>query len=440
MFARFKPLILAFLLGLGLALAGCASQEPTPQPAADQGQSAVSPSPLPGGWTPEELSLLQSLWLGSLPPLPPDPSSAVADDPQAAALGQRIFFDSRFSADGTVNCATCHQPERLFTDGLPLAQALGTTRRSTPTIVGLAYSPWFYWDGRKDSQWSQALAPMEAAVEHGGSRAQFAHLIAADESYRAAYEELFGPLPDLSDFARFPERAGPVDDPTLKAAWDAMSPADQQTVNQIYANLGKAIAAYERQILPGPSPFDAYVEALLAGDSAAASLTEDQVAGLRLFIGRANCTQCHNGPLFTNNGFHPIGVPTPPGLDADIGRFSGVQQLLNDDFNCLGPYSDAGPDDCPELRFIKTQGQELFASFKVPTLRNVAQTAPYMHAGQFASLTEVLNHYNAAPIGLNGHTELVPLGFTAEELGQIEAFLTSLSGPLNVDPDLLAPP
>jgi cytochrome c peroxidase len=145
-------------------------------------------------------------------------------------------------------------------------------------------------------------------------------------------------------------------------------------------------------------------------------------------------------------GFHSIGVPDPAGQPPDVGRFAGVQLALRDEFNCLGQYSDAAlvtdAEACEELRFAKTMSPELMAAFKVPTLRNVAQTPPYMHAGQFATLAEVLVHYNNAPTGLGptAHTDLVPLGFTAMELQQLEAFLGSLSAPLDVAPELLIPP
>ena len=271
-------------------------------------------------WTESETTLLRSLWIGSMPPLPLDPSNAYADDPQAAVFGQKLFFDTRFSSNGEVACATCHLPELMFTDGLPLAQGVGTTDRKTMTIVGTAYSPWLFWDGRKDSQWAQALGPMESAVEHGGTRTQYAHLI--DGLYRTDYETIFGELPDFSDRTRFPDVAGPVDDEAARAAWDAMSPEDRDTVTQVYVNMGKAIAAYERLIVPGPSRFDQYVEALLNNDQETmqAALTEDEAAGLRLFIGQAQCIKCHNGPLFTNNDFHNTGVPAANSLPSDDGR------------------------------------------------------------------------------------------------------------------------
>lgn len=436
---RLGWLLLAALVALWLA--ACAAEPAASPPVAQLEGTAAAGF---GGWNAAEVAILESLWLGSLPPLPPDPSNAVGDDPRAAELGQQIFFDTRFSANGGIACATCHIPAIGFIDSLARAEGLDTTRRHTPGLAGAAYLPWFFWDGRRDSQWAQALGPLEAAVEHGGSRSQYAHLIHDDAAYRAAYEAIFGPMPDLTNRQRFPDRAGPVEDPEVMAAWAAMDPADQGTINQVFANIGKLIAAYERQIMPGAAAFDAYVAAVLARDEAAmtAALDEEQVAGLRLFIGQGNCTQCHNGPLFSNMSFHSIGVPDPEGQPPDVGRFAGVQLALKDEFNCLGPYSDAAPEACEELRFAKTMSQELMAAFKVPSLRNVADTRPYMHAGQFASLAEVLDHYNRAPTGLGptAHTDLVPLGLTANELEQLEAFLNTLSAPLDVVPELLSPP
>ncbi|MFN8483716.1 MAG: cytochrome c peroxidase [Anaerolineae bacterium] len=390
-------------------------------------------------WSAAEKDALRALWLGSLKPLPPDPSNAVADDPRAVALGHRLFFDTRFSSNGLIACASCHVPDKGFQDGRPLGVGLGATNRRTMTVVGTAYSPWLFWDGRKDSQWSQALGPLENAVEHGGSRTQYAHLIA--QHYKAEYESLFGPLPDLSDPARFPPQAGPVDDAAAKAAWEAMAPADRDAVNRVFANMGKAIAAYERQIMPGPSRFDSYVAGVLQDDAAAQkALLPDEIAGLRLFIGRANCTQCHNGPLFTNNSFHATGVPPRAGLPRDVGRAKGARDVQADEFNCLSKFSDAGQDDCQELLFMTVSGPELIGQFKPPTLRNIAENAPYMHAGQFATLREALDHYNTAPAGPFNHTDLKPLNLTDKELGQLEAFLRTLSGPLATPPDLLKAP
>ena len=388
-------------------------------------------------WSAEEIATLQSLSLSSLPPLPPDPSNAVVDDPRAAELGHRLFFDTRLSGNGEVACASCHLPELAFTDGRPLAQGVGTTDRKSMTIIGTAYSPWLFWDGRADSQWSQALGPLENPVEHGGDRTMHALVIA--RHYAAEYQAIFGALPDLS---HLPPSAGPVADETASEAWQEMTPEDQEAVTRIFVDIGKAIAAYERRILPGTSRFDRFVEALVRGDTdvAAQHLDSEEIAGLRLYIGKAGCTDCHNGPLFTNNDFHNTGVPARPNLPADGGRALGARQVLEDPFNCLGPHSDADPEDCPELRFLKSDGHELERAFKPPTLRNVAAAAPYMHAGQFATLEDVLHHYNAAPTAPSGHSELEPLGLSRAELEQLEAFLRSLSAPLAAPERFLVPP
>lgn len=388
-------------------------------------------------WSEEEIATLQSLSLSSLPPLPEDPSNRVADDPRAVALGHQLFFDTRLSANGEVACASCHAPDSAFTDGLPLSQGVGTTPRKSMTITGTAYSPWLFWDGRADSQWSQALGPLENPLEHGGDRTMYAHLIA--RHYRAPYEALFGPLPDLS---HLPPSAGPVEDPQAAAAWAAMAPEDREVVTSIYVGIGKSIAAYERRILPGPSRFDRYVDALSAGDTERAEehLDREEIAGLKLFVGEAGCTDCHNGPLFTNNEFHNTGVPARPGVPEDVGRALGAQQVLEDEFNCLGEHSDAEPRECSELRFVKAEGHELMRAFKPPTLRNVAEAAPYMHAGQFETLREVIEHYAAAPEAPAGHSELEPLNLSPAQLGRLEAFLRSLSAPLATPEELLRPP
>lgn len=381
-------------------------------------------------WNEDEILTLRSLWLGSLPPLAPDPSNRYGDDPSAAALGEKLFFDTRFSSNGQVACATCHLPELDFQDGKRLSEGVGVTDRRAMPLAGVAYSPWLFWDGRKDSLWAQALEPLENPVEHGGNRAQYIHLI--EQHYKAEYEAIFGPLPDLTGF---PISAGPVEDAAARAAWDAMSVEDQETVTRIFANMGKAIAAYERRIMPAPARFDAYVQALLAADEEImkATLTPDEVAGLRLFIGKAQCLQCHNGPLFTDNHFHNTGIPAAPDLPEDRGRITGALKVLADEFNCFGPYSDAAPDDCVELRFMREPGFDLERQYKPPSLRNVAERAPYMHAGQFASLADVLDHYNRAPAAPVGHNELETLSLSPTEIEQIIAFLHTLTAPVSVD-------
>ena len=384
--------------------------------------AASRPAP-PPPWSDAELRTLGSLWFGALPPVPEDPTNAVADLPRAQRLGRRLFFDVRLSANNAVSCATCHRPERRFTDGLPLAVGLGRGQFNTPSLVGAAYSPWQFWDGRKDSLWAQAASPLESPIEQGASRAAIARLIAADPEYRTAYVALFGPLPDLPKG----EPAGVAD------AW---------AVTEVFVNAAKAIAAYQRLLLPGESRFDRYAASLVqpaASPGTDAALSRMEMEGLRLFMGKAQCLNCHNGPLFTNHEFHNTGpLPVPGGLP-DLGRIAGAQLVRNDPFNCLGPHSDAAVDDCAELRFMRT-GAELLGARKTPSLRNLGGTEPHMHAGQMASLGEVLQHYNRAPNAIIGHNEANPLNLLPYELKRLEAFLLSLEAPLATAPEWLGPP
>lgn len=361
------------------------------------------------------------LVLDGLEPLPPDASNRYAADPAAAQLGRRLFFDPRLSANGRVACASCHDPQRQFQDGIALGKGVGTTARRTMPVVSTASSPFLFWDGRKDSQWSQALGPLESPVEHGGSRAQYAHIV--EQHYRREYERIFGSLPDMR---AVPFAAGPVADAQARAVWEALAQPQREAVTKVFVNIGKAIAAYERTIHYGPSRVDRYIaEWDRTGVPPQDVLTGDERAGLALFTGKAHCTQCHNGPLLTDNEFHNTGVPR--GASPDRGRITGISEARSDEFSCTSRWSDA-QGHCPELAFLAAPGREHERAYKVPSLRNVAERAPYMHAGQFATLTQVLDHYNRAPAAPAGHTELRPLGLNRAELDQLEAFLRALTG------------
>jgi cytochrome c peroxidase len=373
-------------------------------------------------WSAADTKLIASLSLSALPPLPSDPSNAVGDDPAAAALGRALFFDTRLSGNGKVSCASCHLPEQQFQDGTPLATGMGQTSRRTMPIAGTAYSPWLFWDGRKDSQWSQALGPLESLVEHGADRTQIAHLIAAN--YSVEYQAVFGPLPET---AGLPEHASPVSTDAAKLAWSELAEQERGEVNRVFANVGKAIAAFERTIEPFPSRFDAYADALAAGHDTTGILSPTELEGLRLFVGKGECTKCHNGPLLTDQHFHNTGVPAVAGLPVDEGRVVATAQVLADPFNCLGPYSDAGRADCAELRYMDREGHELMRAYKTPSLRGVAERAPFMHAGQIATLAEVVRHYNVASAAPSGHSELNPLAMSDMEMAALEAFLGTLS-------------
>jgi cytochrome c peroxidase len=376
-------------------------------------------------WSAAELATLREMSLENLPALEADPSNRVADDSVAAALGRDLFFDQRLSGNGQVSCGSCHMSDREFQDGTPLAHGMGTTARRTMPVAGSAHSAWLFWDGRADSQWAQALGPLESAVEHGGDRTQYAHVIAAN--YRSRYERLFGQLPSL---AGLPEKAGPVADGGRRAAWERIPAVRQEEISRVYANIGKAIAAFERRIDHAPTRFDRYVAVELAkgAHTPASAFSKDEEQGLRLFIGKANCVTCHNGARLSDESFHNTGVAASALVaEVDSGRATGVRQAVAGEFNCLSKYSDARPEDCSELKFARTTGAELVRAYKTPTLRGVAERAPYMHAGQLATLSDVIAHYDRAPAAPVGHTELTPLKLSARERAQLEAFLRTLS-------------
>ncbi|HEY1131299.1 MAG TPA: cytochrome c peroxidase [Roseateles sp.] len=392
--------------------------------------------PVTESWTPAERAALSALHISRLGAAPPDPSNAVADRPEAAALGRRLFFDARLSANGRVSCASCHAPERGFQDGRPVGQGLATGSRRTMPVPAAAHADWFFWDGRKDSLWSQALGPLEDAAEHGANRVQLVRLLA--EAYRPEYEALFGPLPPQ---AALTGAASPLGTAAERAAWARLPEAQQQAVDRAFANLGKAIAAYERTLMPGESRFDRYVATVTAGRAAdEALLSPAEVRGLRLFIGKAQCVSCHAGPLLTDQHFHNTGVPPRDPRRPDPGRAPAVARALADPFNCLGHHSDAPPQRCAELRYIADDDPHMQAAFKTPGLRNVAERAPYMHAGQFATLEQVITHYVAAPDAVLGHSELAraghphaerrPIALGDAEAADLAAFLRSLSAPV----------
>lgn len=348
-------------------------------------------------WSPADLRLLRSLWIGSLPPLPDDPSNAYDTDPRAVALGRRLFFDPRLSANGALACATCHPAASSFQDRKPTAAGLGPLPRRSMPLLGVAYNTWFFWDGRKDSLWAQAATPLENPLELGLTRPAVAAIVR--EHYREDYAALFGPVPD--------------------------APRSEEATTRVFVNVAKALAAFVRTIVPGPARFDRWVAGVLGEAPVQSSLTDAEVRGLRLFIGRARCTNCHAGPLFTNGEFHFTRVPQ---TTADPGRSAAIALVRGDELNCLGPFSDAAPADCGALRFLDPDTRETLRAFKTPTLRNVAERAPYMNAGQMSTLAAVLRFYRDATHGMK---ELAHGDLSDAELADLEAFLGTLTGPVS---------
>jgi cytochrome c peroxidase len=397
-------------------------------------------------WSKPELELLGSMSITKLGAMPKDPSNLVADNQQAAELGRKLFFDKRLSSDGSVACVTCHSSEKYFADDQARSEGVGMTDRKAPSIIGAGFYKWYFWDGRADSQWSQALGPLESAVEHGGDRTQYARVVF--QQYKTEFEALFGQMPDLGDNSRFPAHAGPVANPKASAAWQSMYPVDRKAVTRVFVNIGKSIAAYERKLNPGRSRFDTFVETLTHPENdpeSGATLNESEVAGLRLFIGKAGCVSCHNGPLLTDQQFHNTGVPTAEDLKLDLGRGSGLQKLAASEFGCLSEYSDAKTAECAsntstDSYDTSSEIKNLNGAFKTPSMRGASLHAPFMHAGQFKSLQEVLEHYSNAPSSPTGQSEIKPLNLSSVEMQQIQAFLKSLEAPVNADAQWLEDP
>jgi cytochrome c peroxidase len=381
--------------------------------------------------TGEEMELLQQMQLGQLPK---SPGNMYADDPAAAELGQRFFFDGSFSgplheegglgpegATGMVSCATCHDPSSGGADKRNLGAtslAAGWTDRNTPTVINAAFSRWQFWDGRRDSLWSQALAPIEAENEHNTTRLQVVHNIF--QKYREPYERVFGAMANFDDPTRFPKEGRPG-----MAAFEAMSEDDRQLVNRVFANFGKALEAYERRLVDSSSAFDRFVR------SADAPLSAAAVRGAKLFVGRAACNECHSGSMLADGKFHNHGVPQV-GTKVpreDLGRESGIPKLMADEFNGAGRYSDAPAGDLAvHAEPLRDRG-----AFKTPTLRNISKTGPYMHTGAFNSLWDVVAWYNSAAsgdtvAGTRRAASIVPLRLTDEEMSDLVEFLRTLDG------------
>jgi len=386
-------------------------------------------------WTSSELGVIKGLMLptNTVDNNVQDSGNAFMQDPEAAALGERLFFDKRLSPAG-VACNACHQPDHFFAD--PRQESVGTEtlRRNAPSLIGIADADWFYWDGRRDSLWSQALVPFEAADEMASSRVYVLQQVMRDPDYRAHYTEVFGQLPDSDHLQQLPTHASPIGDEAAQRAWQGIPRAMRNQVNRHFSNLGKAIAAYEGTLTHTPSRFDRYAKTLLEhGEDATDTLfSEDEREGLRWFIsGRSQCLNCHNGPQFSNQGFHNIGTATDDNGELDYGRSLGIRNVLLNEFNCESRYVDRQQPACKKLQYINATeiSGMLAGAFKVPGLRNVAATAPYMHDGRFKDLSAVMSHYRNPPgkTSRNDGHELSPLNRLDDKaIEQLIAFLKTL--------------
>lgn len=331
----------------------------------------------------------------------PDPSNRVSGNRAAIDFGERLFFEGRLSSNGKVSCATCHDPALAWQDGRVTAFGHQTVDRNTPSLLNVRLNRWFGWDGAHDNLWSQSLRPLLDRREMASSPARIAQLIRRDRTLRRGYEQAFGAPP----------------------------PANEEA---LLVNIGKALAVFQETLVTGRTAFDDFRDALARNDRAAAEryrLTAQR--GLRLFIGKANCSVCHFGANFSNGEFADIGIPffIAPGR-VDHGRHQGIERLKQNRFNLLGPYNDDPQRrTATSTRHVVAQHRN-FGEFRVPSLRNVARTAPYMHHGRLATLRDVVMHYSEIDVDrlhADGERILRPLNLSPPEIDDLIAFLESLT-------------
>lgn len=304
------------------------------------------------------LSEESNLALGQLPAIQIPAANAQFD--AKVELGKLLFFDSRLSKDGSISCASCHVPAAGFSDPRQFSLGVGGKKggRNAPPVLNAAYNHVQFWDGRAGSLEEQALGPMQNPIEMANTLEQAVKKLSKVKGYQTRFQAVFGHGPSADGIAQ-------------------------------------AIAAFERTLISTNSPFDRYI----AGDKSA--MSEAAQRGLALFQGKAKCVLCHNGPNFTDNKFHNIGVPQVGPLKEDLGRYNVTKRN-----------SDRG-------------------AFKTPSLRSVALTAPYMHTGGFKTLEEVMQFYDKGGETVQGKDMLMTaLNLTDQEEQDLIAFLKSLTGEL----------
>ena len=316
--------------------------------------------------------------------------------PARVALGQKLFFEPRLSGDGTVACATCHDPARAFTDGRPASVGIHgrVGQRNAPTILNALYNKHQFWDGRVDTLEQQAALPITNPFEMGAaSIGDAVSRIADDKGYQTQFMQAFG-----------------------------------RAVNE--QDMLSAIAAYERTLTSFDSPFDHFI----AGEANA--ISDSAKRGWELFNTKARCNLCHaltdnqrDVTLFMDNDFHNIGIGI---LRHHVGPLAQRAERELAQGNLPAVDTAAIASDLSVLgRFLVTRKQEDIASFKTPGLRNVLVTGPYFHDGSMDTLWDVMDHYNKGD-GITDpwlDKDMQPLALTEPEIDDVVAFLASLTSP-----------
>jgi cytochrome c peroxidase len=351
------------------------------------------------GFTAEEVERIATH--GPWPPPPVrDAGNPLAGRPAAVAFGQRLFTDPRLSPAG-VACAACHDPARAFTDGRARSVGVSEVDRNAPSLLNAVHERWLGWGGESDSLWSQALRTLLDPREMASSAGHVGGTVRGD--------------------------------PALASAWRAAIGQDPATVDDetLLVGVAQALGAWNATLVSARTPFDDFRDALLRGDRAtAAAYPLAAQRGLRLFVGRGNCQVCHHGPRFSHGEFADIGARffVRPGV-VDPGRHAGVQALRTGRYHLLSRWSEATPAESAKTRHVEATHRH-FGEFKVPSLRHVAQTAPYLHDGQLPTLKAVVRHYSVLDVErLHGDGEQIlrPLRLTPQEEEDLVAFLETLS-------------
>ncbi len=328
-------------------------------------------------------ALADSPDIGPLPPVAANPDNL----PTTArmALGQALFFDNRISGSGKLNCSSCHLPEVGWT--LPSAFSVANEgfveRRNPPTLINVGYNKALIWDGRAPNLEKQAIGSTTNPVHKGQNMETLMKVFNDDPKVVALFQAAYGNKPNADDY-------------------------------------GRALAVWQRHFLvTGQSDFDRYME----GNKLA--MSESAVRGMAVFTGKGGCIACHNGPNFSDSDFHNIGLKRNPEFDKPEYR-----KILAFDAKRMKLEKPDEVTDDPG-RYLVTKDKADWKKFKTPTLRNLADTAPYMHDGRYASLDAVIDHYDRGGDGVdNQDPRIKPLGLSAAEKADLKAFLRALWGPL----------
>jgi cytochrome c peroxidase len=337
------------------------------------------------------------------PPAATDAGNAWAGRPAVVVLGQQLFFERRLAPDGHQGCASCHVPALAFGDRRARGVGRVELDRNTPSLWNAVHERWWGWDGAADSLWSQALRPLQDPREIASNGPHLRGLFTTDPTLACRW----------------------------RAAFSAPLPDDDERLLVLTA---KAVGAFVATLVSGPTPFDRFRDALVgqAADAAAAQTgyPAEALRGLRLFVGRGRCHLCHVGPRFSNGEFADIGAGffRRPG-QVDPGRHGGIVALRQSPYTLMGPHADAPGDAAIKTRHVALQHRN-FGEFKVPSLRNVALTAPYLHDGRIDTLAGMVRHYSELDIErlhADGERILQPLHLSTREQQDLLAFLESLS-------------